>query len=226
MSSATASRRAYDNHFGKDYHVPIEGSTEEKPPLHVVHVSVEMAPIAKVGGLGDVVTALARAVHDQGNMVEIILPKYSFFNMSPMLGGMQYETQFEWGGTTIVVQRCIVEGIQVFFIEPQNGFFDVGSVYGRNDDGVKFDYFCNAALEFLTCTQRQPDILHCHDWSTAEVASAYWGNFILGLWKPKVVFTIHNMNYGQMKIGEASFHSQIPPPCPPRTPARLPATPR
>lgn len=31
-----------------------------------------------------------------------------------------------------------------------------------------------AALEFLLRTQRQPDILHCHDWSTADVAKAYW----------------------------------------------------
>ena len=30
-------------------------------PLHVVHVTAEMAPVAKVGGLGDVVTGLARA---------------------------------------------------------------------------------------------------------------------------------------------------------------------
>ena len=109
-----------------------------------------------------------------------------------------------------MVQRCIVEDIQVFFMEPQNGLFDVDSVYGRNDDGVKFDFFCNAALEFLLQTSRQPDILHCHDWSTATVAASYWTNYHnYGLWKPKVVFTIHNMNYGQMKIGEASFHSQI-----------------
>ena len=29
-----------------------------------------------------------------------------------------------------------------------------------------------------------------------------------GLWKPKVVFTIHNMNYGQRKIGEAAYYAQ------------------
>ena len=44
--------------------------------LQVVHVAVEMAPIAKVGGMGDVVTALARAVKDEGNEVEVIIPKY------------------------------------------------------------------------------------------------------------------------------------------------------
>jgi hypothetical protein len=35
---------------------------------------------------------------------------------------------------------------------------------------VRFDFFCKAALEFLLKTGRQPDILHCHDWSTAHVA--------------------------------------------------------
>ncbi len=45
-----------------------------------------------------------------------------------------------------------------------------------------------AALEFLLRTGRQPDILHCHDWSTADVAKAYWTEYHqYGLWKPKVV---------------------------------------
>ena len=47
----------------------------EPPGLHVVHIAVEMAPICKVGGLGDVVTALGRAVQEEGHMVEVILPR-------------------------------------------------------------------------------------------------------------------------------------------------------
>jgi hypothetical protein len=56
----------YDNRDGRDYHIPVMGGTLSEPPLHIVHISVEMAPIAKVGGLGDVVTALGRAVQDAG----------------------------------------------------------------------------------------------------------------------------------------------------------------
>ena len=45
-----------------------------------------------------------------------------------------------------------------------------------------------AALEFLLRTGRQPDILHCHDWSTADVARSYWQDYHqYGLWKPRVV---------------------------------------
>ena len=66
---------SYDNRGGFDYHIPITGSLAKEPPLHIVHVSVEMAPIAKVGGLGDVVTSLGRAVKEQGHLVEVILPR-------------------------------------------------------------------------------------------------------------------------------------------------------
>lgn len=37
----------YDSNAGVDYHVPVRGARSGPPPLRVVHVSVEMAPIAK-----------------------------------------------------------------------------------------------------------------------------------------------------------------------------------
>lgn len=43
----------YDNNKGLDYHIPVEGgSGASSKSLHVVHVTVEMAPIAKVGCCG------------------------------------------------------------------------------------------------------------------------------------------------------------------------------
>lgn len=199
----------YDNRGGLDYNIPVEGSVVEEPPLYAAHIAVEMAPIAKVGGMGDVVTALGRAVQDLGHQVEVILPRYDFFLQSPLLGATQYETEFEWGGTRIFVSTCIVEGIRVWFIEPGNGMFSGGTVYQGNGDAGRFDFFSHAALEFLLRTQRQPDIIHCHDWSTATVARAYWQQYHeQGLWKPSIVFTIHNLNYGADLIGEAAFYSQ------------------
>jgi starch synthase len=55
-------------------------------------VAVEMAPIAKVGGMGDVVTALARAVQDEGHSVEVVVPKYDVIDYS-QVGGAGL-----WGG--------------------------------------------------------------------------------------------------------------------------------
>lgn len=38
----------FDNNHGMDYHVPVVGGFLKEPPMKIVHISVEMAPIAKV----------------------------------------------------------------------------------------------------------------------------------------------------------------------------------
>ncbi len=38
----------------------------------------------------------------------------------------------------------VVQGLRCFFIEPANGFFAVNSVYGRNDDAMRFEFFNKA----------------------------------------------------------------------------------
>lgn len=65
----------YDNNNTLDYHVPIAGGSGSLPPLRIAHVTVEMAPIAKVGGMGDVVTALGRAVAEEGHEVRLPEPQ-------------------------------------------------------------------------------------------------------------------------------------------------------
>ena len=171
------------------------------------------APIAKVQAVRPAPSSAAMVAprKTSAGMVEVVLPKYQFFNNSVFVGieRSTYETH-RLGWPTIRVEKCTVEGLQCFFIEAQNGMFQTDSVYGRNDDSARFNVFCNAALEFLTRTARQPDILHCHDWSSAEVARSYWEHYHHnGLTKPKVAFTIHNMNYGQAKLAEAVYHSQM-----------------
>jgi starch synthase len=69
--SQDVSSALHDNNNGRDYHIPVIGAVGSLPALRVAHISVEMAPIAKVGGMGDVVTALGRAVKDYGHEVEV-----------------------------------------------------------------------------------------------------------------------------------------------------------
>jgi len=201
----------YDNAGGLDYHFPTQGATTQPQRLHVMHIAVEMAPIAKVGGLGDVVTSLSRAVQDLGHTVEIILPKYGFLSSSPLMNNMEWDCRFEWGGCEHNVYTQIVEDVRCFFIDSQNNMFNnSNSVYEGGNDGARFDFFCKAALEFMLSTARQPDIIHCHDWSTAMAAKFLWEDYHnAGLWKPRVAFTIHNLEFGQAKIGDAMYNAQV-----------------
>lgn len=90
----------HDNNGGLDYHIPVAGAEGQLKPLHVVHVTVEMAPIAKVGGLADVVTALGRAVQDEGHRVEVIMPKYDVLDYSQVVG-LEKSRGYHFGGSFV-----------------------------------------------------------------------------------------------------------------------------
>ncbi|URD82982.1 Starch synthase [Musa troglodytarum] len=197
----------YDNRNGMDYHIPVIGGIAKEPPMHIVHIAVEMAPIAKVGGLGDVVTSLSRAVQDLGHTVDIVLPKYNCMNLSNVKD-LHFRNSFAWDGTEINVWFGKVEGLPVYFLEPRNGMFSVGCIYGRNDDGHRFGFFCHAALEFLLQSGFQPDILHCHDWSSAPVAWLFKEHYAhYGLSNARVIFTIHNLEFGVNNITRAMAYA-------------------
>jgi glycogen synthase len=148
------------------------------------------------------------------NIVEVILPKYDTINYDKVDGFHEIES-FSWGGCTNRVFTGLVEDLQVYFIQPGNGFFDIGMIYGadREDlpmmDSERFGFFSKAALEFMLQSGRQPDIIHCHDWSTAITAKSYWDDYhSYGLPHSNIVFTIHNMGYGVDLIAQAMQFSQ------------------
>ncbi|KAI4295898.1 hypothetical protein L6164_035894 [Bauhinia variegata] len=197
----------FDNKYGMDYHIPVFGSIIKEPPMHIIHIAVEMAPIAKVGGLGDVVTGLSRAVQDLNHNMDIIFPKYDCLNLSNVKD-FQYHKNFFSGGTEIKVWHGKVEGLSVYFLEPLNGFFSVGCVYGRGNDAERFGFFGHAALEFLHQNGFHPDIIHCHDWSSAPVAWLFKDHYMqYDLSKARVVFTIHNLEFGAHFIGKAMAYA-------------------
>ncbi|GFS29925.1 starch synthase 3 [Actinidia rufa] len=197
----------FDNKNGMDYHIPVSGGIAKEPPMHIVHIAVEMAPIAKVGGLGDVVTSLSRAVQDLNHNVDIIFPKYNSLNLSNVRD-FHYQRSYSWGGTEIKVWFGKVEGLSVYFLDPQNGLFWTGCIYGGRNDAERFGFFCHSALEFLLQSGFHPDIIQCHDWTSAPVAWLFKDHYIhYGLSKARVVFTIHNLEFGADFIRKAMTYA-------------------
>ncbi len=190
----------YDSKYGLDYHVNITGARGGGDPImRVVNIAVEMAPIAKVGGMGDVVTALSRAIIEKGHNVEVILPKYDCMDHE-QIEGLHLADEFTCGGVEINVWKGDVEDVPVTFLQPENGHFDVGCIYGRGDDHHRFNFFCDCALEWLKVTDAKVDVVHCHDWSSAPAIFARRSQLPAGC---ATVFTIHNLNFGQDLIGRA-----------------------
>ncbi|WP_085215343.1 glycogen synthase [Methylomagnum ishizawai] len=188
---------------------PVEVHLEEpevhhhhRPSLFIVQIAPEMAPVAKVGGLADVVFGLTRELAIRGNHVEIILPKYS---------GMRYDHIYDlkevykdlwvpWydGAIHCTVYFGFVYDRKCFFIEPHSNdnFFNRGSIYGFKDDVLRYAFFSRAAIEFLWKSGKHPDIIHCHDWQTALVPVFLYEFYQrLGMTHPRVCLTIHNFQH-------------------------------
>lgn len=170
--------------------------------MYIVHIASELAPLAKVGGLADVVLGLCRELSWKGHDVDIIIPKYDCLD-SEQIRDLTMDTkelmsfyEGEWYSNTIWMGW--VENLKVYFIEPHHPrfFFNRGCFYGCEDDIERFLYFSRTAMEFLFKRPINPDIIHLHDWQTAVIAPLYKDMYqTLGYTKPKVVFTIHNMEY-------------------------------
>lgn len=102
--------------------------------------------------------------------LQVLMPKYDCLRYD-LISNVTEIASFNYAGSHIRVFRGQVEGLNTTFLEPDNGMFWVGCVYGRNDDAHRFNFFCGAALEYLKHhAPHKTDVVHCHDWPTAPVA--------------------------------------------------------
>jgi starch synthase len=170
--------------------------------LHIVHVAAELTPIAKVGGLGDVVAGLSAQHQKMGQQVDIILPKYDclLYDQIDDLTQLQTDLQVPWdhGMINCTVWKGTVHGLSCTFIDPdsEHRFYQRQAVYGETDDVQRFAFLSRAAVEYLWQSQSFPDIIHCHDWQTGLVPVFLFEIYQqLGMTKPRVCFTMHNFKH-------------------------------
>jgi len=193
-----------DDHHRMGYHFPTKGSKSPHQILHILHTAVEMAPVAKVGGMGDVVTALSRALQEKGHRVDVVLPKFDILKYD-QISNLHKVDSFEYDNVKIAVWTGTVEEVNVTFLDPQNGMFCHGCIYGRNDDHVRFGFFARATacwVRILASRGDRPDVVHAHDWQTGP---ALWDD----LSQARTAFTIHNLEYGADLIAGAMAAADI-----------------
>ncbi|KAK9741574.1 hypothetical protein RND81_03G114200 [Saponaria officinalis] len=173
--------------------------------LHIVHVTAEMAPVAKVGGLGDVVTGLARACLSRGHTINVMLPFYECLpkqQLTELSLICTYNSYHDGQWVPTNAYRAVASGIPVILIEPINQYFKGQRIYGGSYNELEaYLFFCRACLEWMQVTGTQPDIIHVHEWQTSAVSLLYWDIYHeLSLKKPRIVLTIHNMeHYGECR---------------------------
>jgi len=170
--------------------------------MNITMIASECAPVAKVGGLADVVHGLARELILRNHTVEVMLPMYDCMryervqSLDKCYNNLWVPYYDHW--IRCDVFSGSVDHIPCIFIKPlsQENFFDRGEFYGQNDDDVRFSFFSRAVLEFMFKSGRQPDVIHCHDWQAGLVPVLLYEIYEqIGLHHPRVCFTLHNVRH-------------------------------
>jgi len=150
--------------------------------FRIAVVSAECVPFVKVGGLGDVVGALSRAVADLGCSVAVFMPRYDSLSL-PADGTLELVSRLQVpvgaAEELALLYRLRTPGapanLHHYFIASERyfarpGVYDdpaTGEAYG--DDAERFIFLSRAALEAMRAVAFAPEVIHVHDQQTALV---------------------------------------------------------
>ena len=175
--------------------------------VRVALLAAECEPWAKVGGLGDVVDSLARALGrlpEAGGELEapidVLIPRY---RSVPLPSTARAEPPLRVadpaGGADLTagIVDVAADGYRLRLVDIPAAF-DRDGVYDHPDDPWRFAAFCRVALAALRRDGRPLDVLHVHDWHTAPAllerarGEAAGDPFFQRL---AVLATLHNLAY-------------------------------
>jgi starch synthase len=173
--------------------------------MNILSIAAECAPYAKMGGLADVVSSLAKEWQSSGHTVSVVLPKYR--SISENLHGLQrtdivLSVPISYWTEYARVWRATLPGSDapVYFLENAD-YFERDGIYGNPegfaDNDRRFTFLCRAACE-LACALGAPiDILHAHDYHTAlciPMSQIHYRTHPV-FRRTASVYTIHNMAF-------------------------------
>ena len=171
------------------------------PRRSVAFIGSECYPFVKTGGLGDVMSALPKALAKLNLDVKVILPRYKCipqkFQVKMEYRGSFYMDLCADGKQYYVgIMEYQEDGVVYDFID-NDEFFSWGDPYTNLiDDIPKFCYFGKAALAALNYLNWTPDVVHCHDWQAALVPLYLRTCFSdTNVGRAISVLTIHNLRF-------------------------------
>jgi starch synthase len=180
--------------------------------MRILLAAAEMAPLAKVGGLADVMGALPKALRKRGHDARLILPAYPMILNDPR---WQIEPLLElpvpihagWQEHARFYQLQLPSSLIVYLVG--GAWFDPATESSRlySVDPRAYIFFCRAVAAFIAHYREwQPQIVHCNDWHTGLLPV-----YLRVLSHPAfetiaTVFTIHNLAY--QGVFDAEFFGQ------------------
>ena len=173
--------------------------------LNIVFIASEAAPLAKTGGLADVVGSLPHALKKLDHRVTVIMPFYRqhITKVGIKTQSMNIEIDMWADGLQrqCPLHQATVDGLDFILIE-QDDLYARDGIYGPpggayEDNLLRYLLFDRVALEAAARLPGNTDIIHCHDWQTGMIPlllqTQY--NHQAKIAQARTVYTIHNLAY-------------------------------
>jgi starch synthase len=173
--------------------------------LKILFVGTEAAPFAKVGGLGEVLFALPRAMRKLGHDVRVFIPKYARiktrkYPMEKVASDLRLmRSEHDPYGLTVanVLRHTAKDESVTYFLENMEYYEKRANVYGYDDDTARWILLSRGVLEFLRQSDWMPDVIVANDWATGFIpnllATEYKRDPVLS--RIATVFLIHNLRH-------------------------------
>jgi starch synthase len=168
--------------------------------MEILHVAAECFPMAKAGGLGDVVGALPKYQCQLGHTAKVVIPMHR----TPFLYKHEWELVHEGGANlgpqffhySIIKEKTNFLGYDLYLVDI-NGLLDREKVYGYDDDSERYLAFQIAVCDWINKWVHLPSVIHCHDHHAGLISFMmnYCFDFRHRLSKIPTVFTVHNAQY-------------------------------
>lgn len=164
--------------------------------IKILFAAAELTPLAKSGGLADVVGALPIALRQRDFDVRCIIPKYEVINAAGLgfRRGRTLSVTVGGGTYAVPVWEGVVPKTEVpAYLLENPDFLSRGGIYFEQSadertfaEFRRFLFFQVAVAAFLQSADWQPDLLHGHDWETALLP-------LLTHRRTPFILTLHNV---------------------------------
>lgn len=184
----------------------ILSSIASRGPLKILFVTAEMTPFMKVGGLGEVMFSLPRALRKLGHDARVFIPRYAEIDSQKWKLDMTREGLEVPTGKNQDVAICNVKQYSgqdappTYFLENMEYYEKRANVYGYSDDAVRWALLSRGALEFIRKSDWTPHCIVATDWQVGFVPNYIHQDYASDpvLSKIATVFSIHNLFYQGM----------------------------
>ncbi len=159
--------------------------------MKILLAASEVAPIVKIGGLGDVIGSLPKALEKIGVNADVIVPFYPKAKVEKLkvYKSLELNVPFDNANHVVEIHNTKLPGSNVDVLMIKNAEYFAS---GKNETEV-FTFFDKAVVEYIKAQFNTYDLVHCHDWHTGLITHLLQEE--LHQERPATLFTVHNLFY-------------------------------